>query len=299
MPIAIDMKNIAEGIEVSYGERVAFLSDLFKDTNETLKTFHREHQKMSTDLWDFLSSDRTNREKDTAKLMTRIREDINSTEKEVASLLSRFDREHKTMAERLADFLKESTSATKKDTAALMGQIRNSIELIEKETGNLLSSFHTNHQAMAKDLRKLLEESTTASKKDTAELIAKIKGDISSIEKEVASLLSRFDKDLKEARQNWQNLVRIMAAKRAGKVVTPAKKIEGVAKKEIVEAVEAFTAGNLKEQILRLISETGSGISLPKMGMALRIPYIRLAKPVSELVNEGKIKKEDSEYFKV
>lgn len=299
MPIAIDMKNIAEGIEVSYGERVAFLSDLFKGTNETLKTFHREHQKMAGDLGDFLTSDRTNREKDTAKLMTRIREDINSTEKEVASLLSRFDREHKTMAERLADFLKESTSATKKDTAALMGQIRNSIELIEKETGNLLSSFHTNHQAMAKDLRKLLEESTTASKKDTAELIAKIKGDISSIEKEVASLLSRFDKDLKEARQNWQNLVRIMAAKRAGKVVTPAKKIEGVAKKEIVEAVEAFTAGNLKEQILRLISETGSGISLPKMGMALRIPYIRLAKPVSELVNEGKIKKEDSEYFKV
>ena len=29
MPIATDMKNIAEGIEVYYGERVAFLSDLF------------------------------------------------------------------------------------------------------------------------------------------------------------------------------------------------------------------------------------------------------------------------------
>jgi len=299
MPIANDMKNIAEGIEVSYGERVAFLSDLSKGTNETLKTFHREHQKMSTDLGDFLSSDRTNREKNTAKLMTQIREDISSTEKEVASLLSKFDREHKTMAERLTNFLKESTTATKKDTAALMGQIRNSIELIEKETGNLLSSFHTNHQAMAKNLRNLLEESTTASKKDTAKLMTQIRGDINVIEKEVASLLSGFDKDLKEARQNWQNLVRIMAAKRTGKAVTVAKKIEGVAKKEVAEAVEAFIDGNLKEKILRLISETASGISLVKMGKALRIHYVRLAKPANELVKEGKIKKEDSEYFKV
>ena len=220
-------------------------------------------------------------------------------EKEIAGLLSKFDREHKTMAERLTNFLKESTTATKKDTAALMGQIRESIELIEKETGSLLSSFHANHRAMAKALRKLLEESTTASKKDTAELMTQIKGDISSIEKEVASLLSRFDRDLKEARQSWQNLAKIMAVKRAGKAVTVAKKIEGVAKKEVVEAVAAFSAGSLKEHILRLISEATSGISLTKMGKALGIPYVRLAKPASELVNEGKIKKEDSEYFKV
>ncbi len=299
MPIANDMKNIAEGIEISYGERVAFLSDLSKGTNETLKTFHHNHRKMSTDLWDFLTSDRDNRKEDTAELMTQIKGDISSMEKEVTSLLSGFDREHKTMAERLTNFLKESTTATKKDTAALMGQIRNSIELIEKETGNLLSSFHTNHQAMAKNLRNLLEESTTASKKDTAELMTKIKGDINVIEKEVASLLSGFDKDIKEAGQNWQNLARIMAAKRAGKTVTVAKKIEGVAKKEVVEAVEAFTTGSFKEQILRLISESASGISLVKMGKALGIPYIRLARPTSELVKEGKIKKEDSEYFKI
>lgn len=299
MPIANDMRNIAEEIEVSYGERVAFLSDLSKDTHDTLKTFHREHQKMAGDLGDFLSSDRTNREKDTAKLMIRIKGDISAIEKEVASLLSKFDREHKTMAERLTNFLKESTTASKKDTAALMGQIRESIELIEKETGNLLSSFRANHQAMAKDLRNLLEESTTASKKDTAKLMTQIKGDISSMEKEVASMLSGFDRDFKEARQNWQNLVRIMAAKRSGKVVTPAKRIEEVPKKEIFEAVASFNAGSLKEQILHLLSETASGIGLSQMGRALRTPYIRLAKPVSVLVNEGKIKKEDSQYFKV
>lgn len=299
MPIAADMKNIAEGIEVSYGERVAFVSDLFKGTNETLKTFHREHQKMSTDLWDFLSSDRTNREKVLASLHAEREAYLSDLFKVVSALRGKNKRELKAMAKQLADFLKESTTATKKDTAALMGQIRNSIELIEKETGNLLSSFHANHQVMVKDLRNLLEESTTATRKDTAKLMTQIKGDINSIEKEVASLLSGFDRDLKEARQHWQNLARIMAAKRAGKAVTSAKKIEGVARKEVAEAVEAFTAGNLKEQMLRIISEAASGISLVKMGRALGVPYIRLATPASELIKEGKIKKEDSGYFKV
>ncbi|MDP3995899.1 MAG: hypothetical protein Q8P74_01490, partial [bacterium] len=200
---------------------------------------------------------------------------------------------------KLVNFLKESTSATKKDTVALMGQIRESIELIEKETSNLLSSFHVNHQMMADNLRNLLEESTTATKKDTAELMTQIREDINAIEKETANLLSGFDRDFKEARQNWQNLARIMAAKRAGKVVVPAKKIEGVAKKEVAQAVEAFTAGSLKEQILSLISGAPFGISLTKMGKALGIAYIRLAKPASDLVKEGKIKKEGSEYSKI
>ena len=299
MPIANDMRNIAEGIEVSYGERVAFVSDLFKGTNETLKTFNREHQKMSTDLWDFLSSDRTNREKVLASLHGEREAYLSDLFKTVSALRGKNKRELKTMAENLANFLKESTTATKKDTATLMGQIRESIELIEKETGNLLSSFHVNHQVMANNLRNLLEESTSATKKDTAELMTKIKGDISSIGKEVASLLSGFDRDFKEARQNWQNLARIMAAKRTGKVVAPAKKIEGVAKKEVAQAVEAFTAGSLKEQILSLISGAPFGISLTKMGKVLGVAYIRLAKPASDLVKEGKIKKEDSGYSKV
>lgn len=296
MPIATDMKNMTEGIEVSYGERVAFLSDLSKGTHETLKTFHHEHQKMAGDLGDFLSSDRDNREK------------------VAAALRGKNKREFKAMAESLTDFLKTSSSAVKKDTAELMTQIREDMSSMEKEIAGLLSKFNEERQSMGKEMKEELTSTTRGRIGQVKKMLATFSAEQEGRSKELRRQLSSFQKeiertvkemrepvisDLKEARQHWQNLAKIMAAKRAGKAVTAAKKIEGVAKKEVAQAVEAFSAGSLKEHILRLISEATSGITLTKMGKALGIPYVRLAKPASELVNEGKIKKEDSEYFKV
>ena len=296
MPIANDMRNIAEGIEVSYGERVAFLSDLSKGTNETLRTFNREHQKMSTDLWDFLSSDRTNRER------------------VVSVLLGKNKRELKAMAEQLANFLKESTSTMEKDTAGLMTRIKGDIGSIEREIASLLSRFDQERQSMGRETKNELISTTRGRIEQVKKMLAiffdegkarsnALRRELSSFQKELVSAVKEMRapviSDIKEARQNWQNLSRIMAAKRAGKAVTPAKRIEGVAKKEVAEAVEAFTAGSLKEQILSLISGAPFGISLTKMGKALGVAYIRLAKPASDLVKEGKIKKEGSEYSKI
>lgn len=296
MSIAADMKTIVEGIEVSYGERAAFLSDLFKETNSALKTFHREHEKMATDLWDLLTSDRTAREK------------------AVSALRGKNKRELKAMAGQLADFLKESATATKKGTAKLMAQIGEEIGSMEKEIAGLLSKFNKERRSMGKEMKEELASTARGRIGQVKKMLATFSAEHEGRSKELHHQLSSFQKeiestvkemrepvisDLKEARQHWQNLAKIMAAKRAGKAVTAAKKIEGVAKKEVTKAVEAFTAGTLKEQILRLISEATSGITLTKMGKALGIPYVRLAKPASELVNEGKIKKEDSEYFKV
>lgn len=265
MPIANDMKHIAEGIEVSYGERAAFVSDLSKGTNETLKNFHREHQQISADLGDFLTANRDNRQK------------------VVASLLGKNKRELKAMAEKLANNLRESTSATKKDTAALMRQIREFIDLVEKEnselkkkTGNLLSAFHASHEAMAKDLRKSLSS------------------EIKRQAGKVKEMRNSNRSDQRQARGHWQNLARIMFAKRAGKDEEPKEKI-AEAKTKIDDVVSAV---KLKEQMMRLISAATSGVSLSRMGKTLGIPYIRLAKPASELVKQGEIKKQDSEYFR-
>ena len=297
MPIANDMKNIAGGIEVSYGERVAFLSDLSKNTNETLKTFHRQHQKMSTDLWNFLSSDRDNRER------------------VVSVLLGKNKRELKAMAEKLAEFLKESTSATKKETAVLMGQIREFTDLIKKENSELMSSFHASHEAMAKDLRKSLSSEIRGQAEKVKKMLFSFDDEHKAKSDQVKRELYSFNKKLKffvggmrktnrsdqmQAREHWQNLARIMAAKRAGKTVTPAKKIAGEPKEEIAEAKtigDVVSAVKIKEQILRLISAVTSGLTLVQMGKTLGIPYIRLAKPASELVKQGEIKKEDSKYF--
>lgn len=284
MPIANDMKHIAEGIEVSYGERAAFLSDLSRETHHTLKTFNREHQNMSTGLWEFLSSNRDDRQKT------------------VASLLGKNQRELRAMAEKLAGNLRESTAATK------------------KETGELLSAFHASHKAMAQNLRKSLSSEIKRQAGKVREMLAgfasehqaksdQVREEIYAFNKQLKSAVSEIRSanrsDQRQARRHWQNLARMMLTKRAGlpgrqagKAVTAAKKIEAEFKQEKEEVAEAVSLVNLKVQAMRLISAAASGISLSRMAKTLGIPYIRLAKPVSELVKEGEIKKEDSKYLK-
>lgn len=296
MPIANDMKNIAEGIEISYGERVAFLSDLSKETDETLKTFNREHRKMASDLWDFLSSDRDNRKS------------------VVTSLRAKFKRELKAMAENLANNLHESTSTMEKDTAEMMTRIKGDIGSMEREIASLLSGFNTERQSMGREMKNELVSTTRGRIEQVKKTLATFSAEHEVQSRELRLQLSSFQKelentvkemralvirDLQEAKQNWQNLAKIMASKRAGKAVTSAKRIDEVPKEEVAEAVEAFTVGNLKEQILHLISETASGMKLAKMGAILRVPYITLARPSSELVKEGKIQKRGKRYLRV
>lgn len=245
MPIAQDIKNIAEDIEVSYGERITYLSDLFAETNNTLKEFRHQHQKMTGDLWDLLVSDKESRERLVKELRGKNKKDLEEIAKRTRE---------------------ELRSTTKKRT---------------EEVKEMISGFAKEHQARTEKLQQ--------------ELLSFQK----ELKRKVKDMRAASIGDFKEAQQNWQNLARIMAAKRAGKTVTPKEKVKEVPQKEVAEAAEAFTGGELKQQAMRLIAEAPEGTTLSEMGKALKVAYVRLARPVSELVREGKIKKEDSEYFKV
>lgn len=296
MSISQDIKSIADGIEVSYGERVAFLSDLFKETNDTLKTYNRQHQKMATDLWDSLTTDREAREK------------------LVQALRGKNKKELSEMAKKLTNFLKENRKAMKEETATLMTQIRDYLTSMEKEMANLLSEFQTERHQKAADTRKelvvttrrriekvkkLLTSFATEHKEQSKKLQEELAAFQKGLKSAVKEMRSETISDLKEAQKNWQNLAQIMAAKRAGKRVAPGKKIDEVPQKEVAEAAKAFTTGELREEALRLISESPLGITLSEMGKALKISYVRLARPVSELVKEGKVKKEDGQYVAI
>lgn len=245
MPIAQDVRKIAEEIEVSYGERVAYLSDLFAETNNTLKEFRRQHQKMTDDLWDFLVSDQDSRERLVKELRGKNKKDLEE------------------MAKRTREELR---STTKKRT---------------EEVKEMVSGFAKEHQARAEKLQQEL-----LSFQD-------------ELKRKVKNMRAASIGDLKETQQTWQNLARIMAAKRAGKTVTPKEKIKEVPQKEVAEAAEAFAEGELKQQAMRLIVEAPEGMTLSEMGKALKVPYVRLARPVSELIKEEKVEKVDSRYFKV
>lgn len=255
MPIAQDMKNITEEIEVSYGERMSWLSELGKDTHQ---------------------------------------------------LLSRFKNEHKGMIEDLATFLGESTSTRKANVKKMMSDVRETISSIqtrqrerEEEVASLIKKFKEELDEMATELKALLSQSESKRLEEFKSMLAAIKSKQRAREEEVAELLAAFQKDISEARNHWQNLAKIMASKRTGKRVPIAEvpKEAEVPKRVEEAAEEAFGQGELKTKALALIEESPKGIGLKQLGNKLRVPYIRLAKPIKELLDEGKVVKKDSLYF--
>ena len=258
MPTAQDMRKITEDIEVSYGARVAALSDLFKETQGTLDGFRQDRYKMADELRSRLSSENS------------------AMVREFRGELKKMANELKEAAGDLGKFLSQSESQRRENFKTLLAEIHRRQKARDEELTAFLASFRESHKKMAAQTRGEL----TRSRKD--------------LKKAVSDMLSAFKADRKQARSYWQNLIRVLSARRAGKAV---RKVE-VPKRVEVEAEKAIGRGELKARTLTLIREN-PGINLAKLGKALKVPYITLAIPVSELVSEGRVKKEDNKYYPV
>jgi hypothetical protein len=119
-------------------------------------------------------------------------------------------------------------------------------------------------------------------------LIGQIRGAIKESKRIVREMRAPVIADLKQAKRNWQNLVRVMAAKRAGKPIPAAKAEMGVSKE---------IKGELNERVLKVIQAYPGGITLAEIGRILEVAYIRISKPIKYLLAEMVVKKRDSEYF--
>jgi len=266
MPIAQDMKNITEDIEISYGERMSWLSDFEKDTHQMMNRIHGENKEAAG---------------------------------AVARLLSHFGNDHKAMAQTLAGFLNESESSRMANFKEMLSAIQSRQKDREEEITFLLKKFEDELEEMAAELKTFLGKSESRRLEEFKDILAAIKSKQRAREEEVAELLTDSRKDIKEARSHWQNLAKIMASKRTGKrlPVTEVSKEAEVPKKVEKEAEEAFKEGDLKAKALALIGENPKGVSLSNLGSRLGVSYIRLARPIRELQDKGKVVKRDSLYF--
>lgn len=282
MPIAQDMKKITEDIEISYGERMSWLADVIKDSQQIIK--------------------------DGQRMMNRISGENKEAAEAVAKLLSQFRSDHKTMAGALRAFLGESESARISDLKETMASIKEAIANIqarqrerEEEVASLIERFEEELREMATELKTFLGESESGRLEEFKNMLTAIKSKQRAREEEVTELLAAIQEDISEARSHWQNLAKIMASKRTGKRVpiTVVPKEAEVPKRVEEVAERAFTKGELKVKALALIEESPKGIGLRQLGMKLRVPYIRLGKPIKELLDEGKVVKKDNLYFPV
>jgi len=268
MNIANQVKSLTEDIEASYGERIAAVSDVVKETHHTLGSFHRAHQKMAGELKRTLVANSSGRVS------------------EVRKLRAENTKQLKEMAKDLLSFLTSANSERKEGVVKLMKEIRGFIREVEKgseeradKVKDLLKNFAQEHQ----------------------ERTASLKRELSSFQRHLSSVVENAraanSSDHKQARTHWQNLTKVMVAKRAGKSIPSLRAKMGVPTIVKEEAEEAFEEGKLKERILKVVQTHPGGIKLTEIGKVLGIAFIRVAKPVQELLAEVKVTKRDSEYL--
>lgn len=215
--------------------------------------------------------------------------------KDTHQMMGRIRKDHKAMAEELGLFLDDSESTRISNFKGMLSAIQARQGEREQEIASLIKRFEDELSEMATELEAFLSDSEAKRIGEFKSMLSAIKSEQRAREEEIAGLLAAFQKDTSEARTHWQNLAKVMASKRAGgKVPKEAK----VSKRAEEAAEKAFEEGGLKAKILDLIEGNPKGISLSQLGNKLGVHYVRLAKTIKELIDEGKVVKRDALYFR-
>lgn len=149
--------------------------------------------------------------------------------KETHKTLEGFQKDHQRMAQALKTDLRQGEAQRLEDFKAMNAGLKRSVEAIVKGTTQLLSDFGKEQREMAETLRKMLAEGESARLEDFKGMLTEIQQRQKERVAEVRSRLREFRSDQEEAQKLWQNLARVMAAKRGRKAV-PRPSPEVVAK---------------------------------------------------------------------
>lgn len=224
--------------------------------------------------------------------------EIGGIKKETDRLLKDFRTAHKEMADTLSDTLAKSKEAIAKGEKVRLAEFKPMIQgirdridetkdrvgEIKDEAHKLLTDFSKSHAEMSSKLRASLSKEVKIIKKDTADL------------------LRGFHTANEALAKEWKNLTVLMEKKRAGKEIRP-KVVEAkpkVAKPLVVKPPlkEVPVVESLEAKVLGIIKET-PGISLSEIGEVLGIHFVRVGGIAKTLVEQGKVRKEEKNYYPV
>jgi len=314
MGIASGMKDLSDQITASHNVRIKALGDLVMDTRKTLKDFAEERQNMgrkqSKDLLDFVDglSKGVNDmlkgfQKDRKKMGSEQSKDLSDfaakLTQNVKNMIGDFHKDHQHMsdeqAKNLSDFVNDLTrdvssiiNSFRKErgemSAELKSKLAGDVKNIETYVKNKLKEFEKSHGKMSDALRKSL---------------AAYANDMAS---GVRKLLQEYNTDMKQAKSSWETIstltgLKVEAAmpsvKFAGKVATVQETIE---KKE-PQAEEIHHDVDIEAKVLGYINEHPEGTKAGDMEPVFGITRMRLGVLAKKLLDEGKIRKEDSLYY--
>lgn len=241
MPLAEDMRNIAENIISSYEARLEGMGVIFDTTHQLLQGFKdsfidtkQEREKLTVELRENLAKNKSLRRNDFDNMMQGILSIQDKREEEMRNLLNSYINEQKEMAQALRgnlknfkDFLAKGEIQRVKEFQNMIKKVLDEQEKRKEEVTSKLKAFQKEQKEMAKRLKELLAKDKELRIKDLKSMLEGLK--IQNREridrqeqrnKEVHSMLSDLKKERLEAAGHWKTTQRQMTQRRAKSITT-------------------------------------------------------------------------------
>ena len=193
MSLTGDMKNLAEDIKVSYGERVQYVADMVAETNDMMNGIRKDQAEMARKLRADLDAGEKVRLDDFAVMMSGIKESVKEIVSYTANLLNEFNEVHAEMSAELRASLANGEKVRIEDFNSMMAGIQASIKEIVAYTSSLLDDFHKAHAAMSVALKASLAKGEKVRLKDFNSMMKDIQASIKGIVDYTAALLKEFN----------------------------------------------------------------------------------------------------------
>ena len=219
------------------------------------------------------------RKRASAELKKELTQGVAARKSEVKGMLNDFEASHKAMSTELRKGLAQGEAERKKASAELKKGLTQGVAVRKSEVKDMLGDFQRSRKQTSAQLRRELADYDRG------------------IKSEVAKIRQETQADLRQASATWQGLAETMRAKRSGVKAPPKVKPTVEEKVEVPPAEEQIP--DLEAKLLDAVREHPEGITLTEVAGSLGVAPIVLGRASRKLVDEGKIRKEDKDYFPV
>ncbi|MBN1191302.1 MAG: hypothetical protein JXA46_16220 [Dehalococcoidales bacterium] len=327
MGISKSMKDLTKDIQESSKKRTEDIARIKDETNvlrqeavEKVKSFSISRDVNDRKLRQDLEQNKTDRRKDVkrsrkeAQGMTRgfhdsrlkgekiLRKDLlrgtvqlaqneKKRKEEVVEILDTFHRD------RL-----ESIQELKKDLAEGQARIKRAVGEILADTRTLINDFQSSRQTMGSELKNELarvREAKITEVENMRDSIRKTMAEVQTDLKEASNIWKEMDAAVKQKTRHKEPASEVTAEVPAEAPAEASSQTASEISTEVPAEMQVESISNLEEKCLSVIAQHPEGISLADVARELGVVTIVLGKAAKVLLEEGKVRREERNYFPV
>ena len=284
MPTREEMQSLAQEIVRSYEDRTSVIAQLREAVKVELGEFQSSRIAMGTELRAGL-----------AKTVADMKVAVGTQLKELDAAHGTMSSELKAELAKVRPALAEQDRKRQGDACEFKGELARAVAEGKAAVKAQLSEFDSAHKAMGREMRAELARGRLAlaegEKKRQSEA-REFKGELARVVAEGKAATQARLKELAGiqagARDEWQELAATMQAKRGVPVA------EG---KAVAEVHPDFVA--LRHRVFAYLADRPDGTRMTELEREFGIARIKMAWVIKNLMDEGKVKKQDLLYFAI